>query len=485
MPSSVAVSAADSGPSVRTAAVTRSSVSAESPFGRGSGSTGSEGAEHRIDLGLRRGTRRLAGALPVGAVLLEPVAEHREREGLDQVLRDAEPHHLADDVGVAHSGDGDHVDVGRARPHVPQHVESGPVGHRHVQQHQVDALRGRTLEDRRDGGPRPRALGDDPEAVEALEVGAMQFERERVVVDEQHLDHALLPGRMTWNVVGSSDTSTAPPDGLHDRADEREADASTFGSGRLRREAVLEDALAQLGRHAAAGIRHRDLQGSSGRGGEHDAHGARLGAGGGGIQRVVDQVPHHRHRIDRAQGAPRSGRVDLGGPLHAALARLRGLAQQQRADRGVAVAARGDLIDQFLALAGGLGQDADRFVRPTQFEQRDGGVHAVSVLVRLRAQRLAERADRLVRRDRIPHGAGRQVSGDPAGEPAGEPGCGQPHRRQGDGDRDHERHLSQHSAADAAERDAGRDQRHDLAAVGHRHDRPQGRAEGSHGFLRQ
>ena len=41
-----------------------------------------------------------------------------------------------------------------------------------------------------------------PKPVHPLEVGAVQFEGQRVVVDEEHGDHARLPGRITWNVVG-------------------------------------------------------------------------------------------------------------------------------------------------------------------------------------------------------------------------------------------------------------------------------------------
>ena len=99
--------------------------------------------------------------------------------------------------------------------------------------------------------------------------------------------------------------------------------------------------------------------------------------------------------------------IDLGDPFDTALAGLRRLAEKERSDGRVAVASRGDLVDERLALPRGLGEDADRLVGAPEFQQRHRGVHAVAVLVRLRPQRLAERADGLVRRDRVAHRARR------------------------------------------------------------------------------
>ena len=115
--------------------------------------------------------------------------------------------------------------------------------------------------------------------------------------------------------------------------------------------------------------------------------------------------------------------LHLGAPLHAPLRRLRGLAEQQRGDRRIAIAGD-DLIDELLTGSCGLGQQFDRLVAAAEFDERDRRVHTVAVLVRLGAKGLAEGAHRLVRRDRIAHRARRKVSRDTTRHPPGDPGGG-------------------------------------------------------------
>ena len=164
------------------------------------------------------------------------------------------------------------------------------------------------------------------------------------------------------------------------------------------------------------------------RGGQLDPHPARLGTGRRRVERVVDEVADDRHGIDGGERAARRGRVDRDDPVDAALPRLRRLAEQERAHGRIAVASSRHLVDERLALARRLGEDLDRLVRPAELQERDGGVQAVAVLVRLGAQSLAERAHRFVRRRRRPARSRREVARHALrhpsrGERADEPGC--------------------------------------------------------------
>ncbi len=148
------------------------------------------------------------------AVLLHPLAEHREGERLDQILEDTECGHLSNGVGVADAGDGDHIH-GRGSPAKrAEHVDAGAVRHRDVEQNQVECIG--ALQHGPHGGSGPRALAGDDEPVEAGHVVAMQFEGQSIVIDDECADHAgdlrgPAAGRTTRNVVGSSLTVTEPP----------------------------------------------------------------------------------------------------------------------------------------------------------------------------------------------------------------------------------------------------------------------------------
>ena len=79
--------------------------------------------------------------LAVGAVALEPLAQGREDEGLEEVLHDPERHRRPHDLEVAGRGDGDDVGPVAGRPHGPDDVETVPVGQVHVEQDDVDRHR--------------------------------------------------------------------------------------------------------------------------------------------------------------------------------------------------------------------------------------------------------------------------------------------------------------------------------------------------------
>ena len=118
-----------------------------------------------------------------------------------------------------------------------------------------------------------------------------------------------------------------------------------------------------------------------------------------------------------------------------------------------------------------------RLVAATEFDQCDRGVHAIPVLVRLRAERLAERPDRLVRRHRVAHRARRKIARDPAGERRRHPRRSGPDRREGDRDDDGEGKELPDLPPQAADRHARRDEPDDVAAVDDRHDAADRRTE--------
>lgn len=148
------------------------------------------------------------------AVLLHPLAEHREGERFDEVLEHTELRHLPHGLRVAHAGDGDHVHGGGAAAQRAEHIDAGAVGHRDVEQNEVE--RARALEHGRHGGTGTRAFAGDLEPFQTCHIVAMQFEGQRIVVDDEGADHCCdlrgdAAGRMTRNVVGSSLTVTEPP----------------------------------------------------------------------------------------------------------------------------------------------------------------------------------------------------------------------------------------------------------------------------------
>ena len=208
---------------------------------------------------------------------------------------------------------------------------------------------------------------------------------------------------------GRRSASTAPPARLHDRPHEREPDAAA----RRRPRAWSRSRARRCARAVRAARRRRSREteiASAPPGAAANTTRTQRGSGPArrGIDRVVDQVAHDRHRVDRTQRAPRSGRVDLAPstprrarapapPCRAAGRRRSGRRRGVRRPGRRAPGSGGTVSVRML----------DRLVGAAELEQRDGGVHAVAVLVGLRAQRLAERADRLVRRDGIPHRARR------------------------------------------------------------------------------
>ena len=181
-------------------------------------------------------------------------------------------------------------------------IETAPVGHRHVEQHEVDRVA--ALEDRRSGRHARRSTRDDLEALDALDVLRVEFSREAFVVDDRARRSAdAFAGSVTRGVVGASSGSTLPPAAS---TIERTSASPTprLGARRLRAESVLEDTLAQLGGHARAAVAERQHDVAGGRLRHAHLHPARHGPRRGRIDSVVDQVPHERDGVDGTQRRP-------------------------------------------------------------------------------------------------------------------------------------------------------------------------------------
>ncbi|GAA1143252.1 hypothetical protein GCM10009643_28440 [Microbacterium aurantiacum] len=120
------------------------------------------------------------------AVLLEAFVESRERERLDEIVRRPQADRLAHHVRVAHRRDGDDVDLRPVGSEVREHVQTGAVRHRHVQEDEVDAVPRCVLEHGGDRRARTGAFGDDLEPFDAVDVSAVQLQRQSLVI-HQHL----------------------------------------------------------------------------------------------------------------------------------------------------------------------------------------------------------------------------------------------------------------------------------------------------------
>ena len=128
-------------------------------------------------------------------------------------------------------------------------------------------------------------------------------------------------------------------------------------------------------------------------------HPARLCSGGGGVDRVVDQVAHERHRVDGAQTDVRGASGCDVPPTSRCRARrpatpCRGAGR--RRSRRPRVRAATWSTSAWLCRDVSV-RMLDCLVGSAELDQRDSGVHAIAVLVSLCAQRLAERAHGLVR----------------------------------------------------------------------------------------
>ncbi|GAA2907914.1 hypothetical protein GCM10020221_00020 [Streptomyces thioluteus] len=123
-------------------------------LGEGGGVRGAQGREGPVHLVLAAGLARHGAELGVAH---EPVAQRGEREGLQDVLDDAERDALADDGQVACRGHGDDVGGVPGGPQGAQQAQAVAVGEVEVEQEELDGGSGRGTSWRRPpSGPRPR-----------------------------------------------------------------------------------------------------------------------------------------------------------------------------------------------------------------------------------------------------------------------------------------------------------------------------------------